>query len=293
MSEEQTDQPSKLSLVKLIPVTVVVTVLSQITLLYYYNIFGFNPSTYFEPSEIIVSAVKDFVIVGLLMTVYFQISILYVPDISGFMIKKIVDVGVESRNSRRGSQRIMTVDQQNIRNIREARIQRLLTSCICLSFIVWAIYSFISDFRRNDLTNMEIILYSGTLFSIFFTFTYSEFHYFIWKNHQKSAVLKNNFLYINPFIVFALTVQIIFSAAISEKKAAYVLNEKPFIGTQLILEDGEIIKSTTKVILVGKSTNYYFFYNTPDKSMRVIRRDQIKKESLKCKESFMNVFYRF
>ncbi len=266
MSEEKIEP--KFSIVKLIPVTVVVTILCQINVISYYSYFNFSATTYFEPYEMILTSLKDFIIIGFIILYSYKIMFLGIFSSSR---KKMTSTFSETMRNR-------------------IKICKTFYGIAGILAVGLVIMFFTTKITNETIHNVIAITWTFLIYLNFAT----SFHFKTLLRLRVTKVnnLKSHFPYVNP-ILFSFTLMVawgVFTTGIF--KAEYIQNTNPYKGTELTLNDGGVIKCTSKVIFIGKSQKYYFIYNTPDKSVRVIKRDDLKKEVIRINPE-VNFFYQF
>lgn len=265
----------RLSITKLIPVTALITIFSQLSVLIYYSAFNFSPIGYFDPYEIIIASFKDFIIIGIILVLYIQIVSIHIIDFLDWVKSKI-----QARNAK-------NTDSVNVLKTRGFKTEYIGLGIIIISGILLIKY------------NLLVLPYSIYFFIIIIMYLISlnnaKYHFTL-KNKSKNdeshaASLKDFFPYIDFVTVFFIAISIISIVGMSEVKSTIVKKHNPYDGTRLTLEDGEIVKCNSLLVLIGKSNNYYFFYNKHDEGVKVVRRDKVVKEyifkSNKTKASFL------
>jgi len=266
------------SLIKLVPLTVVIAVLAQVSVVGYYHFFNFSPITYFEGIELLIVSTKDFIIVALFTILYLQFiqaGVLPLMDIYRFKMKRdytLVRVSFKE---------LMLPILKNINTWYFYTILLLHISLIGLYFEF-------EYFSRNTVSTILIFIACVMLILV------NDYSFAVRTQLRnfRAYELKKNYPYIDLQILFVLFALVVFIIVFSYGRSQYIRENNPYKGTILITENNEKIGCTSKVIFIGKSQKFYFLYNTPDSSIRVVERGKLKKEVIKIKSN-VNFLYRF
>lgn len=258
------------SIIKLIPLTVLVALISQTSILTYYNYFNFSPVTYFDLDEIIFANSKDFVAITILVITYFQVIQV---GILPLLDEKIVahNPSPRGRNKRRND---------------------FVIFLYTLTFVLFFAFIWITFYSKIKIEGMTPYVGMIWIIIIFLNLAnFRMFHLLTRLRNHRSRQLRKYYPYIDPNVLTIVLSLFVYVVIFGDSRAKSIILKNPYKGTELTLEN-ETIKCTSKVIFIGKSQKYYFIYNTPDKSVRVVKRDDIKKEVIKIDPN-VNFFYRF
>ncbi|MEJ2905070.1 hypothetical protein WAE58_21675 [Pedobacter panaciterrae] len=283
---ETTITEQKFSIVKLIPITILITVLSQISVLSFYSFFGFSPLSYLEPYEILTSSVKDFIIIGIIVVILFQFVMLFVAS----FYRRLTYYNIRRfRKKNTYSQRTNRRDEVNsgfktIRNIRRG------IDAFIIIFMIFIIVSSLTNLINLPHFIPFLIMYTIVLLLMR---NYIDFKVLTLKSKSGMTLIKQYFPHVDIVIALAVGILVIFMIELGHVKAKYIKENNIYAGSSLTLDDNELIRVTTKVILIGKFQKFYFFYNTPDSTIRVIDRSKIKKEIIKASSTKSNFYVRF
>lgn len=256
-----TEQKPLFSLAKVLPITVFVTILSQTSVIFYYNCFNFSPIPYFEPYELIMASVKDFCMIVIVVILYSQFCLLYL------IYKK--------RNSDDWSTLSFKEKVRNVLNTSRRSMG------VGLFFFISALFISYLGLQPSIMRLFTVIFLGITVIMV----SVSNNSMFLVRSNMKSIDsmrLKRYYPSIDTLVVMAVGILIWAVLTFSVLRHEYIVSQNPYLGSELTLEK-EIVRCTSKVIVIGKSQKYYFIYNSPDKSVRIIKRDNIKKEVIKVK----------
>lgn len=260
-------------LLKLIPITVLISLVSQTSILYYYRSFNFSPITYFDPYELIIVSSKDFFVTAIFVVLYHQLIQIYILPI---------------------------FDRKRTQPTRNLAFREYIKYCVKASNI-YMIIAIVISMLLIPLSYLEIelegklLIYIMLIWAIIILILIAldmRYSYLTKMKNQRSTEVKQTYILIDFRYFIVISVLFISSIFLASKKSQYIKKNNPYKGTVLITEEDEIIKCTSKVLFIGKSQKYYFIYNTPDSSMRIIAREKLKKEVIKLK-SDINFIYRF
>jgi hypothetical protein len=238
----------------------------------YYNQFNFSPITYFDYFEIIISSTKDFIIISIFCLLYFQSFLVLVPNIGD-----------------RPNRLDISKTYKEKKSIYFSKIKSQYLIGI-ISFIIYFILDTIIPENNINFAAVSPIIFFGLYFII--VGNTLKFRLFKLMRGSNYYIIKNYFPYIDPTVFFSLIILFFSTIAFSVSKSIYIRRNNPYQGTLLVTESNEIIKCTSKVLFIGKSQKYYFLFNTPDSSIRIISRDNLKKEVIKINPN-CNYLYRF
>ncbi len=275
---EAEEEKSKFSIIKLIPVTVLITALAQFSNIFYYGLFNFSAVTYFESYEVIIASSKDFFISFAL--VFIALQFLHTKGV----IKNTTSSLTDSLTSQeRRHKRIVTR-----KYLRSTIIGCYLVSCILLVLIIIQLKFHILG-RNGDSFCFVALWIIAVLIVYANSFRY---RIIIRLRNYRARHAKKYFPYIDPIMFMSISLLFYFAAVFSVIKHNQIQTKNPYKGSQLITEDGEVIMCTSKVIFIGKSQKYYFVYCTPDSSIRIVARENLKKEVIRV-EPYTSFFVRF
>lgn len=261
---------NNLNITRYLSATVVISVLAQISTFTYYNEFGFNPIGYFELTEMIFASAKDFILLSTFMYILFQ------------------TLGV---NIRPGSFRFINTKQP----IKSKVLSFLNDNYLSIQFHVGnAILITIFYIQRKPYSPF---LYSSLFVLLMDLLRYNNNKYYTIRENDPEhfEFVKSRTPMLNYFLASIGAIYISIAMALASIKASRAKNENVYIGSHFILQSNEKILATSKALLIGRSKDYIFIYNTPDSSLRVIKRSDIVKEVLKnsSKSFTYNVLFSY
>ena len=273
-----TQPEPKFSIVKLIPITVLVTALSQLSIFLYYGNFNFSPVAYFDSYEIIIYSFKEFVLIGvatLLLLQFMQVGIL--PIVYYF-----------EHHNKRVQSGLIHRRKYNYRVWKNGIIAVIgvyyATAFVCIVLTVLS-YIFLPD--AGVIAVPFLVIVSITFFVGANSY---RFQLLIELKNRHSHSLKKYFPQIDAMLFTSVMTLFVSVIILAGSKYEYIKTENPYIGSFLITENNEKIEATSKVLFIGKSQKFYFIYNTPDSSVRVISREKITKEVIKIKPKTLFLF---
>jgi len=272
------DNTLRFSIIKLVPLTVLIGVLAQASVVAYYNFFNFSPITYFEGVELLIASTKDFIIVACY-------SILYLQFIHAGILP-VIDIYRFKKN------RDYTFHRVSFKEFMLAKLERInvlyVYTILLLHIGLIGLY-----FEREYLSSntISVVIISIACLMLIFVNDLS-FETRTQLRNLRAYQLKKHYPHVDLEILITVLALTTFILLFSFIRSEYVREKNPYKGTTLILDDNEKIKCTSKVIFIGKSQKFYFIYNTPDSSVRVVQRDKLKKEVIKIR-SDVNFLFRF
>jgi hypothetical protein len=260
-------------LAKLIPLTFIVSLLSHLSIIFYYQKFHFISFPYLDSYEILVASMRDFVITCVITILVIQFSVLGSYNI---VLRLRYNYAIRTR---RNAHKNM---QDGVPIYSVAKNYRFPFGTFVIIYWTFPLLIPKSVFDIKDVYHgilLAVYLASALYLSIMWSY---DSHIQIVKSKKGNwREVKAYSPLINPNLLFAGYIIIIFLYLFATLRADYTLKKNPYKGSFIILDSNEKIRVTSKVILIGKSRNFYFLYNTPDSSVRVVNRSQITKELVK------------
>lgn len=253
MTEEN---KSPLNLAKYISITIVISILSQISLASYYSVFGLQPFSYYDLSEILMSSTKDFIIVSIILFLFMQtVAVNTRPtDFELFETKK-------------------PIENEFLRYLNKNYIPVGLQA---MNFIVAIIY-----YLRG---RSAFIFFGSFIFFLIIELikhNTSRYNNIKETDPERFDLVRTKAPYIDLNLLMIGILYVCFISLISQSKANHARYSNKYIGSLITLNSTEKIKVTSKVLLIGKNKDYMFLYNTPDSSIRVLKMSDVSKLVIK------------
>lgn len=261
------------ALSKLLPLTFIVSLLSHLSVIFYYQKFHFNSFPYLDSYEILVASMRDFVFTCVITIVVIQASLLSSYNtILWYRYKYAVRARRNAYKNMRDGVPIYSV----VKQYRFSPGIFLIIYWIFPLLIPKSIFVF-----KNFYHGIPLSVYLAS--ALYFTMSWSYESYIEAVNSKKGnwREVKAYMPIINPNLLIAGYIIILFLYLFATLRADDTLEKNHYKGSFIVLDSKETIRVTSKVILIGQSHNFYFLYNTPDSSVRVVNRSQIIKESVK------------
>jgi hypothetical protein len=270
--------------------SLVLAVLSQISFVFYFQNFGLQPFQFYEPSEVITNSTKDFVISLLFFYVYINISI------SAYFYsaaKKNPTALIKAR---------FVMKKAEPKKIQKTKFIMLLDRYLVVIILgvmaisiaaMFYLPSFVSENTMQDvnLTSSFVLIIS---FLGILHINYNSSSHFDSDTSVDAEMARMVLPKIHPSIVLAVAGYIFCIILISSYKAFDARFDNKYIGSEFKLTN-ETIHVTPKVLLIGRSKEYIFFYNTPNSSLRIVKRSELIKEVLvnKRRSFFHQMLYTY
>jgi hypothetical protein len=244
------------SLKQYFSLSLIITFLSQFSMVVYYGRYGLQPVYYYEPSEIIIRSAKDFVAISLFMFLMIQSTALFIKPIS-------LDNIVSGEGT--GWSRFYNLHMFSL-------------SVIVFSFIALLIAWFLGK-------TLVPIVAGLVVFSI--QLWIREVSFLIKKIRSEEPERYNTIKIYYPTIeskIITLGITYVFATfGLAYIKSLPETNIN-YAGSTITLSTKEKIQITHKVLLIGRSKDYLFLYNTPNETLRIIKRSDISNEIIKSKD---------
>ena len=127
---------------------------------------------------------------------------------------------------------------------------------------------FFKSFHQYQIVFLSIFIINIIMFiSVIFYFEYE----IALKKKQKLNLERQNY-----FIIMLSLILIMFNIAVAIYKAHNIKVNKSSKDIVLYFKDGLIIKNSNDTCYLGKSNNYYFFYNFINKESLIYKNEEIK-----------------
>jgi hypothetical protein len=236
--------------------TFVLIVYGYIALSTYYNQFDITISDYISFSEILPASIATLVHI---------FSLLIIPFLIIFFLSRYHRKTIETKNEK---DEIITF--------------RIMITVLILTIVTFAIVEWVLDLiKGSNLKNFfEVLGNELIIFIIGYAVTLAMF------DDKYLNFFKRKFEY--PYIIvvvlallFVLTIQV-FASNKSKKEAILKGNEN---NMEVIFNNGQRFSTNDSIGFIGKTSNYYFFYNRKRKAS-IIYPSRDVKESLITDNSF-------
>lgn len=280
----------KKSIQKYFSISFVLTLVSQASFILYYGRFGIQPLQFFEPTEIIVNSVKDFMVISVLF--YLFILILTVLTVSSHLRKKPIHVGLDNKEiqlfqklelkKKRHIKQMSQLELLRIAMYSSARSRSVANITIYLLSAIAAaiVFAFLGDKRQMEIitTALAIVIFACLLLYavLYANYLHDKFEKLI----EFPPTIKQVLNAVSPLVLASIFMYALITAILTDVKVYYAYRDNKYIGSRFITKT-DTIKIDTSNLLIGRSKEWLFMFRPKDKSLRIVRRLEISEEIIK------------
>ncbi|MBC8054138.1 MAG: hypothetical protein H7Y13_13815 [Sphingobacteriaceae bacterium] len=233
---------------KFIGIGFVLSLLSQINLLIFYNVFSLNPQPYFDATEIFTFSLKDLILPSLIAFLIFKITILV-------RFRQIAKARLD-----------------NSKVSKPAVVYLLLIGA--LSPIALGLNSYFSGRRWTYFAIYTAIIEVLTVLLLIDRWEKNH----IEKSPQDEKILSKYSVPIVNLTLIALSMSI--TTAITTFRAKELQKTSIYEGSVIYFKSGDSLSVRGDIIIIGKSNKYILTHNKKTKINGIYDRAEIKKEKL-------------
>lgn len=235
---------------------VVLSAITQLSFVFYFQNFGVQPTQFFNVTEILIAAARDFVIILFILFVILNTYAIHV-----------------------GPSQWEYQDQiKLIENKRKRWLKTHLNDLIQLT--VFLVFAIVLWYKGLD-PSFYIIFITMMLVTKLLNYNQKTLH----KMSQTNPANYNQIIKIVPrtnlryiYLGVLLIILVWFLAKI---KADHALTNNKYIGSVFQIQKKEIIMISKDNLLIGRSSDYIFVFSPKSRLCRIIRRSDLTYESLK------------